>query len=57
MGVSGQRHTLAALYLREKDPKYPLDRRLGGPQRRVWMQELEEKSSAPVGDWTLISSP
>jgi hypothetical protein len=29
MGVSGQRHALAALY-----PRYPLDRRLGGPQNR-----------------------
>jgi hypothetical protein len=34
MGVSGQRHALAALYPREKDPRYPLDRRLGGPQSR-----------------------
>jgi hypothetical protein len=27
-GVSGQRHAPAALYLRGKDPRYPLDRRL-----------------------------
>jgi hypothetical protein len=25
IGVSGQRHASAALYLREKDPRYPLD--------------------------------
>jgi hypothetical protein len=31
-GVSGQRHAPAALYPREKDPRYPLDRRLGGPR-------------------------
>jgi hypothetical protein len=31
-GVSDQRHALAALYPRGKDPLYPLDRRLGGPQ-------------------------
>jgi hypothetical protein len=31
-GVSGQRHAPAALYPRAKDPQYPLDRRLGGPQ-------------------------
>jgi hypothetical protein len=31
MGVSGQRHAPAALYP-EKDPRYPLDRKLGGPQ-------------------------
>jgi hypothetical protein len=32
MEVSGQRHALAALYPRGKDPRYPLARRLGGPQ-------------------------
>jgi hypothetical protein len=31
-GVSGQRHAPAGLYLRGKEPGYPLDRRLGGPQ-------------------------
>jgi hypothetical protein len=46
MGVSGQRHAPVALYAR-----YPLDRRLGGPQG------LEEKSSAPVGDRTPIIQP
>jgi hypothetical protein len=30
MGLCGQRHAPAALYLRRKDPLYPLDRRLGG---------------------------
>jgi hypothetical protein len=34
MGVSGQRHAPAALYPRAKDPRYPLYRRLGGPQSR-----------------------
>jgi hypothetical protein len=33
-GVSGQHHAPAALYPRGKDPRYPLYRRLGGPQRR-----------------------
>jgi hypothetical protein len=33
-GVSGQRHAQAALYPRGQDPRYPLDRRLGGPQSR-----------------------
>jgi hypothetical protein len=32
MRVSGQRHAPAALYPRGKDPRYPLDRRLGGPR-------------------------
>jgi hypothetical protein len=33
-GVSGQHHAPAALYPRGKGPRYPLDRRLGGPQSR-----------------------
>jgi hypothetical protein len=33
MGVSGQRHASAALYSWGKDPRYPLYRRLSGPQR------------------------
>jgi hypothetical protein len=32
--VSGQHNGPATLYLRGKDPRYPLDRRLGGPQNR-----------------------
>jgi hypothetical protein len=32
MGVSGQRHSPTALYPRGKDPRYPLYRRLDGPQ-------------------------
>jgi hypothetical protein len=56
-GVNGQHHAPAALYLRGKDPQYPLDRRLGGPHSQVWTQGLEEKSSAPVGDQTPIVQP
>jgi hypothetical protein len=33
-GVSGQHHAPAALYPRGKSPRYPLYRRLGGPQSR-----------------------
>jgi hypothetical protein len=33
-GVSGQLQAPATLFPREKDPRYPLDRRLGGPQSR-----------------------
>jgi hypothetical protein len=33
-GVSGQHHASATLYPRGKGPRYPLDRRLGGPQSR-----------------------
>jgi len=32
--VSGQLHASAAFYPRGKDPRYPLYRRLGGPQSR-----------------------
>jgi hypothetical protein len=48
-GVSGQRHDPAALYRRGKDPQYPLERRLAGPQQ-VWTQRLEDKSFASAGD-------
>jgi hypothetical protein len=48
-GVSGQRYAPAVLYPREKDPRYPLDRRLGGASKLVWTQKLEEKFSASVG--------
>jgi hypothetical protein len=34
MGVSGERQAPAAVYPRGKDPRYPLYRRLGGPQSR-----------------------
>jgi hypothetical protein len=54
MGVSGQRHASAALYLRGKDPRYPLYRRLGGPQSRSGHKRIEETSFAPAGDRTSI---
>jgi hypothetical protein len=57
MVVSGQRHAPAALYPRRKGPRYPLDRRLGGPPEPVWTQGLEEKSSAPAGDRTPVVQP
>jgi hypothetical protein len=50
MGVSGQRHAPAALY----PLRYPLDKRLGGPQS---LSGLEEKSFAPAGDRTPIIQP
>jgi hypothetical protein len=57
MGVSGQHHTPAALYSRGKDPRYPLDRGLGGAPEPVWTQRLEEESFAPIGDRTPIVQP
>jgi hypothetical protein len=40
--VSGQLHIQAPLCHRKKDPRYPLDRRLGGPQSRSG-HRFEEK--------------
>jgi hypothetical protein len=51
MGVSGQRHAPAVLYYRGKEPRYPLDRRLGGPQL-IWTQRLEKKLFSSAGDQT-----
>jgi hypothetical protein len=42
------------LYPRGKSPRYPLDRRLGGPQ--IWSGQHEgEKILDPTGTWTLTS--
>jgi hypothetical protein len=54
MEVSGQRHASAALYPRGKDPQYPIVQETGWAPEPVWMQRLEEKSSASVGDRTPI---
>jgi hypothetical protein len=52
MGVSGQRHALAALWPRRKDPRYPLYRSLGGPQSRSGHRE--KNSFAFAGERSLI---
>jgi hypothetical protein len=65
MWVSGQRHAQAALCPRRKDPRYPLYRRLGGPQSRSGhrgyrknlspLQGVEPRSAGrPVRSQTLI---
>jgi hypothetical protein len=54
MGVSGQRHALAALYPPGKGPPVPIEQEAGWAPEPVWMQRLEEKSSASVGDWTPV---
>jgi hypothetical protein len=48
MGVSGQSHATAAIC-----PRYPLDKRLGGPQSRTG-HRLEETSFAPARDRTSV---
>jgi hypothetical protein len=46
------------LYPQGKSPRYPLDRRLGGPQSRSGHGGEEEKSQrAPVGNWTPVIQP
>jgi hypothetical protein len=51
MGLSGQCHAPAALYPRERTRRYPLNRRLGGPQCRSG-HRLQERSFASGGDRT-----
>jgi hypothetical protein len=46
-GVNGQRHDLAALYPLAKDPRYPLDRRLDGPQSRSG-HRIQRKNPFPL---------
>jgi hypothetical protein len=48
MEMSGQLHVLAALPP-GKDPQYPLDRRLGGPQSRSGCSSEEKNSQPPPG--------
>jgi hypothetical protein len=48
-GVRGQRHTPAAPYPQGKGTRYPLDRRLCGPEL-VWTQRLEETSFTTARD-------
>jgi hypothetical protein len=53
MGVSGQHHAPAALYLGEGSP-VPIVQEAGWAPEPVWTQRLEEKSSASVGDQTPV---
>jgi len=41
--------TPGPLYLQEKIPRYPLDRRLGGPQSRSGRGDEEKNSQPPPG--------
>jgi hypothetical protein len=56
-GVSGQRHAPAALYHGEKDPQYPLHRKLGGPQSRSGQEVRGKIIFASAGDRTSIAIP
>jgi hypothetical protein len=55
MGVSCQCHAPAALYPREKNPPYPLCRRLGVPQSRSGHKGNREKILPSAGDRTSIA--
>jgi hypothetical protein len=55
MGVSGQRHTPAALLPPGKGPPIPIVQEAGWAPEPVWTQRLEEKSFAPAGDRTPIA--
>jgi hypothetical protein len=46
MEVSGQLHAPAAL-LTGKSPRYPLDKKLGGPQSRSERGDEEKNSQSP----------
>jgi hypothetical protein len=54
MEVGGQHHAPAALYPPRKGPPVTIVQEAGLAPEPVWMQRLEEKSSASVGDWTLV---
>jgi hypothetical protein len=53
-GVSGQRHTPAALCPEERTP-VPIVQEAGWTPEPVWTQTIEEKSFAPAGDQTPIA--
>jgi hypothetical protein len=53
--VSGQRHAPAALYPRGKDRRYPLDRRLGGPQSRSGHTGYRKNPLVSTGDRNSIA--
>jgi hypothetical protein len=53
MGLSGQRHALAALYPR-KGPPVLIGQEDGWAPELVWTQRLEEKSFATAKDQTLV---
>jgi hypothetical protein len=55
MGMSGQRHSPAALYTRGKDMRYPLDRRMGLPHSRSGRRSWRKNSFASAGDRTSIN--
>jgi hypothetical protein len=58
MEVSGQLHAPAGLPP-GKDPRYPLDRRLGGPQSRSGRggEEIDFQPPPEIEPWTPIVQP
>jgi hypothetical protein len=54
MGVSGQHHAPAAFLSSVKEPPVPIGQEAEWAPEPVWTQRLEEKSSASVGNRTLV---
>jgi hypothetical protein len=53
MEVSGQLHAPAALPPGKEPTRYPLDRKLSGPQSRSGHGDKEKNSPVPAGNRTL----
>jgi hypothetical protein len=57
MGVSGQRHALAALLPPRKGPPVPIVQEAGWASEPVWTQRIEDKSFDSAGDRTPVVQP
>jgi hypothetical protein len=53
-GVSGQCHALAVLYPRDRTRRYPVYRRLGGPQSWSGHRGQRKTATASAGDRTQV---
>jgi hypothetical protein len=54
---TGQLHAPATLHPEKNNLRYPLDRRLGGPQSRSGSGAEEKKIPAPPGNQTPVVQP
>jgi hypothetical protein len=56
MAVNGQHHALAMLYCQGREPEYPLDMGLGGPQSQSGCRG-KKKNPLPLPGKTLVIWP